>query len=216
LVVASLIASFSGLAGEVSAAPIYGTAAPLIGSRTEDFGITTGGEYASDGTSFTVSWEIELLGDVFRYTYAFSGFESPDVSHFILDLTDDCVGGTADPNCVTDATVSLLEFNEFGTSPSNPGFPALASIVGVKFDALPDGTLEISFTSNRSPVYGDFYLKGGRESFAYNDGLTDHSSADVLDFIARPNGAGVVPEPGSLVLLGAGLLGLSSLRRKHR
>jgi hypothetical protein len=146
--------------------------------------------------------------------YSFSGFSSPDISHFTLDLTDDCVGPPVLAGCVSDIDPGVpLEYADFGPGPSNPGFPGGASLVGVKFDELPDGTLSISFESNRAPVYGDFYLKGGVDSFAYNDGLADHDSENLMDFIARPNGGVSVPEPGFVLLLGGCLVGLALKRR---
>jgi hypothetical protein len=88
-------------------------------------------------------------------------------------------------------------------------------ITGVKFDdTVGDAPFTVTFESNRAPVWGDFYVKGGNLSFAYNAGLTDHLSEDVNDFIARPNG--VVPEPGTLAMLGLGLAGLRQWSRRKR
>src|SRR5688572_23596087 len=82
------------------AIPIYQTSAlgELTGSRQEGNGVTTSGNYDEDALTFTISWVITgSVGD-WHYAYTFSGYtEPPAISHFILDLTDDCV---EDGDCV--------------------------------------------------------------------------------------------------------------------
>jgi hypothetical protein len=214
-----LLASLASLALSASALAVpYGTTADFTGTRTEGAGIVTGGDYVADGGKFEVSWVITSITGGYRYEYTFDGYVSPAISHFILDLTDDCVT-PGDPACVTNVVYNgdplSYEINAFGPSPSNPGFPDATSIVGVKFDnTVGAPPFKVSFESNRAPVWGDFFVKGGSASYAYNAGLTDHDSADVNDFIARPNG--VVPEPGTLAMLGLGLAGLRQWSRRKR
>lgn len=94
-----------------------------------------------------------------------------------------------------------------------PGLPA--SIYGVKFD---EGLSTYTFFSARNPVWGNFYAKKANDGL-WNLGLeTAHSSSgNTLYFVPRPDTdspAGQIPEPGTLLLLGAGLLALGLIRRR--
>jgi hypothetical protein len=205
----------------VSASVVYDTNTniELIGSRTEgdNPGIFAVGDWLGSGGS--ISWEIiDLGGGNWSYDYLFEGFESPVISHFILDLTDDCVD-PGDAGCVvTTVNIELGAFEGTGTDLPNPFMPA--GIIGVKFD---DGGNFFSFTSNRNPVWGNFYIKAGSplgQSFgaAWNTGLGNElTSENILDFIPRPNGGGgpPIPEPSTLLLMGGGLTALGWWRRRR-
>ncbi len=68
---------------------------------------------------------------------------------------------------------------------------------------------QYSFYSWRNPIEGDFYSKDGR---AGGHGWNTASNADGY-YILRPDTQTVVPEPGSMLLMGLGLLGLGIKRR---
>jgi hypothetical protein len=223
----SALCSIALIATSGSAATIYGTAAPLVGA-IGGAGLTTTGDYAGDDVS--INWEIVDNGDgTFDYSYTFNNFRRPAISHVVLDLTDDAVFPGVDPGVVTAAEYNgndaqdLLKFGEEGPGSGNPGFPAGTSIIGVKFDETTEfgdqDPLIITFTSNRAPVYGDIYVKGGSGGGVSNVGLLDHSDMNPLNFLARPNGAGVIPEPSTLALTGISALaglGIASRRIRRR
>jgi hypothetical protein len=213
-----LASCFSGL---VSAASVLGTAAPLgSGSRVAPASIVTGGAY-DDG--FTVAWDISFNGSFYLYEYTFSGFDFrgvPAISHFIMDVSDSCNDPVSNRTvCISNFTTNGLDpdfewDDDFGPGPSNPGFPAGFSINGVKINIdEPDDTkdLTVSFESQRAPMWGNMYFKGGSSSYAYNTGLAAPDSMNVLDFIPVVDTVGgpVVPEPGSVVLLLSGVAGLA-------
>jgi hypothetical protein len=192
-------------------------------------GVTAGGNYAPPpgGHGYKITWDVTENDDgTWHYNYMMTREDGdcliPEISHIIIQLSENIaegdifnVGGDIDPNSVT--------FGTFGEHPSNPGFPEDESIFGVKFDLLGDLKF-VFFDSNRAPMWGDFYSKGGSESFAYNNDLgvlvanpTDYlnpavdDSGALLDKILVPDTR--IPEPATLTL--TTLLAATALRRRR-
>jgi hypothetical protein len=216
-----------GSVAAAEAAVIYDSSAlgELTGSRSVGSGLTIGG---GNATTASLSWTITPIAGGYHYSYSFTtNSHQSSISHLILDLSDSCVSGNsfADAKCVFNAVDggATLAPGTYSSSNgnSNPFLPD--PITGVKFDSPTSNGLPyvFSFDSNRAPVYGDFYAKAGnppRNGYAvFNSGEGNHASPLLSDFIARPDTTIVpAPEPASLAVLGAGLVGLAALRRRAR
>ncbi len=210
------------------ASPVYGTAvepSDWTGSRYLGPG---GGLNSHDGKSgwtcrenSAIIWSIIANANgTFTYNYYFTRLldevtELIEISHFILELSPGCVvEGQSD--CVWGFRGSQEfreDWNSGGPGNSNPGMPG--SIYGVKFD---EERSQYSFTSDRIPVWGNFYAKKGNSGL-WNLGLEDISSDQVLHFIPRPDTfvpGGEIPEPGTMLLLGAGLALAGLLHRQKQ
>ena len=211
----------------LQAATVYNGPADLSGTRFVGGGGLVSGGGSGFGNLF-LTWNIVPEAGGFNYTYTIGGFTTPNLSHVLLDVSDDCVVPTSPgqplPTCITGAkvngapaTITLGDWCSSCQGNSNSGLPN--DIIGVKFGNLPGGSVTISFDSVRAPVWGDFYLKGGQQ-YVYNLGNLNHSDPSILDFIARPDGVGGsdvnTPEPATLALVGAALIGVGILRRRRK
>lgn len=198
-------------------------------------------------TELVVAWNISFnlglsLWD-YRYTITWTPTSARAISHMVLDLSTTCTSAAS--GCVqspklngTSISSGGLEYGSFdGTQSGNPGMAGV--IQGIKFDVGSGTPYEISFLSNRAPVWGDIYMKSGQLATSgwvgQNPGIDNHASTSINDFIARPDTTGspvcanggvfplcspqnnvTTPEPVSLSLMGVGLAGLVAMRRRRR
>lgn len=204
--------------GACSGDTIFGTPAPTSGTRTADEIIAAGG-YATPG--LTLSWIVSQDGELFDYSYTIGGYTVPSIGHFILSVSPGC---SDDPNCITGDTGHVFgSYTAANDGESNPGMPPQAVLDGVKFDSGSENSSTYFFTSDRAPVFGDFYFTGGQTAWAYDPGLANPNSAATTDFVARPDGAisnaidlfapVLAPEPSSIILFAGGAI-LIALGRK--
>ncbi len=182
----------------------------LVGSVTTSDGSVIGGGNWETGVS--LGWSVADVGDNYLYSYTFQS-PTPALSHFILQTSDNFT----ENNILGFSNEYALDtFSAEDQGGSNPGMPG--PMFGIKFGGFEGGTLfDFSLTSDRAPMEGDFYAKGGDDSFAYNSGFGEGVGGEgakimVPDTLDRVP----VPEAGALLLFGTGLIGLVGYRRVRR
>ncbi len=167
LVIACALVMFPGSAG----ATLY---VVYKGSLTGGEGLT-----AYDGWSdATLSWEVkwDSTNALWGYSYTFSPSPlSKDVSHFLIETSDTFTKEDNLKEWKTGSNEPVVgEWTPTSDGKSNPHLPS--SLYGIKFET--DGYADrnsVWFWTDRSPVWGDWYAKDGKDAgvdaAAYNRGF---------------------------------------------
>lgn len=179
-----------------------------------------GGQGSWTQAPMSIEWAIQQGSDGWwSYDYVFS-HRTPATSHFILEVSEDF---TRDQIRAFNWNFEDDDPRWYGPHVSNPGIPG--SIFGIKFDDVDGTETLIQFESSRSPVWGDFYAKGGPTSGAWNLGFLDPdpidppTSGSIANKILRPNGNDFgtpIPEPAGVLLMGAALIGMAAFAAVRR
>ncbi len=189
------IPMFSILLCLVLASAVNAQLTIINGSLSTPDGVNATGNWSATG--FIIEWNIsEQTDGSWFYEYFLSDTNgrmlSGSPSHFTLEVS---------PN-VTRADFwdfSSAGVVEFGDK------DGIATAMKLDWEANSYG-----FFSNRAPVLGSFYTKDGYDQ---TYGWNSAQNADGY-YIYRPDTDTVIPEPSTLMLLGAGLAGVIIRRRK--
>jgi len=161
--------------------------------------------------------------DYWTYRYTFTTDGNPGISHVITE-----VSGTFDSDNIEAGTTKGYELEDYSSGErSNPGL--IGDLYGLKFETKKRSegkTYTWTIVTDRAPMWGDFYAKGGKNDYVYNTGFGTTYDAPignnenlfgwalVPDTVTRITTS--VPEPETLILLGIGILFVIIALRKIR
>ncbi len=178
--------------------PVFVTADHWNDSRSVDGdGVDTEPPGNAFFKNFSIGWDISFDATtlIWTYNYTFSGEkleEGDGVSHFILEVSP----------TFTQANILSIDSDDIDQEELEPRndhpFPGPNGVQfrGIKFETESgdDLPLSLTFTTTRSPIWGDFTVKKA-QAFAYNTGIGTQppiAGVDRDDFLAW------IPTPDTL------------------
>jgi len=200
-------------------------AAAFAGSLSSaDLSIYGTGNWIMTGPT-QIEWSVFQNPDnSWHYSYLFS-HPAGETSHFILETSTNF---TRDDFLNPAGDYGSTDIGWHDQSPGNPNLPS--PIYGIKFDDTWGLNSLFEFDSYRVPVWGDFYAKNGQAGgfgpntawnagfgMADTDPIAPPADGTIENHILVPDTQLVpIPEPTTLLLVGAGLISAFVVRRRHR
>jgi hypothetical protein len=213
----------SSIASHTWALPIYSGSMNYTSPSTSPPGgmVATGG-WQNTGTR--LSWTVTHRGDyTWDYVYTWSTTKR-DLSHIIIEVSSDFTAA----DMLSWSSSHSTENNAF-EGPKWHAQHSPAPIFGIKWDlAVNTRTFTLSLHTTRAPMWGDFFAKDGKNTYAWNSGFgfdknNPHAVGDghagewvnntYRAWVLVPNT--IIPEPGTVFLLGGGLLILALYARRR-
>ena len=194
------------------------------GSMSYGSGITgiPNSPWLASGTQ--LDWVVTVNDDnTVTYHYELTVADNPGLSHFTVEVSP-----TFTANNILEVTVGTLASGQpevtRPASNSNPGMPSAMN--AIKFENVSALTWTAEFISDRAPVWGDFYAKGGGTGIwntGYGNPDWDPTDAPAngphidpttgVYHLLVPDTMTIIPAPGALTLT---IIGLGCVLRRRR